>query len=54
MYLKKYKSTVDRKIAEHNSLIESNKRHSERISADLKLILLRQSQLKSLSDSLNK
>lgn len=54
IYLKKYKSTVDRKIAEHNSLIESNKRHSERISADLKLILLRQSQLKSLSDSLNK
>ncbi len=53
-YLKKYKSTVDRKIAEHNSLIESNKKHSERISIDLKLILLRQSQLKSLSDSLNK
>lgn len=24
-YLKKYESTVDRKIAEHNSLIESNK-----------------------------
>ncbi len=54
MYLKKYKSTVDRKIAEHNSLIESNKRHSEQISIDLKLILLRQKQLKSLSDSLNK
>lgn len=53
-YLKKYKSTVDRKIAEHNSLIERNKKHSERISIDLKLILLRQSQLKSLSDSLNK
>lgn len=53
-YLKKYKSTVDRKIAEHNSLIESNKKHFERISIDLKLILLRQSQLKSLSDSLNK
>lgn len=53
-YLKKYKSTVDRKIAEHNSLIESNKKHFERISIDLRLILLRQSQLKSLSDSLNK
>lgn len=53
-YLKKYKSTIDRKIAEHNSLIENNKKQSERISADLKLILLRQSQLKSLSDSLNK
>lgn len=53
-YLKKYKSTVDRKIAEHDSLIENNKKQSEQISNDLSLISLRQSQLKSMSDSLDK
>ena len=51
-YLKEYKSTVDRKVVEYNSLIEKNKLYTERISADLKLIILRQNQLKSLSDSL--
>lgn len=53
-YLKEYKSTVDRKVVEYNSLIEKNKLYTERISADLKLIILRQNQLKSLSDSLKK
>lgn len=51
-YLKEYKSTVDRKVVEYNSLIEKNKLYTEQISADLKLIILRQNQLKSLSDSL--
>lgn len=53
-YLEKYKSAVDRKVAEHNSLIESNKKYSEQIMADLELILLRQRQLQSISDSFNK
>lgn len=53
-YLKEYKTTVDRKVVEYNSLIEKNKLYTERISADLKLIILRRNQLKYLSDSLKK
>lgn len=53
-YLKKYKSTVDRKVVEYNSLIEKNKAYTEKITTDLRLIILRQNQLRSLSDSLKK
>lgn len=52
-YLKKYKTIVDREITKYDSLIKNNERHSMQISRDLKLILQRQSQLKSLSNSLN-
>ena len=52
-YLEKYKATIDRRIAKHNSLIEKNQRETSEISADLKLITLRQSQLKSISETLN-
>lgn len=51
-YLEKYKTTIDRRIAEHNSLIEKNQRETSRISADLKLITLRRTQLKSISETL--
>lgn len=53
-YLKKYKSTADRKIVEYNSLIEKNKVYSEQITADIRLIILRQNHLRSLSDLLKK
>jgi len=52
-YLEKYKTTVDRRIAEHNSLIEKNQREASKISVDLKLITLRRAQLKSISETLN-
>lgn len=52
-YLIRYKSTVDRKIEEHNSLMENNKKQSEKISIDLRLISSRKNQLKSLLDSLD-
>jgi len=52
-YLEKYKITIDRRIAEHNSLIEKNQRETSRISVDLKLITLRRTQLKSISETLN-
>lgn len=53
-YLKKYNATVDRIIAEHESLIENNKRNAAQITTDLKLISLRREQLKSLATSLEK
>lgn len=53
-YLKKYNATVDRIIAEHESLIENNKRNAEQITRDLKLISLRREQLKSLASTLEK
>ena len=52
-YLIRYKSTVDRKIEEHNSLMENNKKQSEKISIDLRLISSRKDQLKSLLDSID-
>lgn len=51
-YLQNYKSTVDRKIAQHNSLIEKNQSETMRISNDLRNITLRQNQLESISKQL--
>ena len=52
-YLDKYKFAVDRRIAEHNSLIEGNQKQTSRMMTDLKLINLRRNQLKTLSETLN-
>ena len=52
-YLDKYKFSVDRRIAEHNSLIERNQKQTSRMMTDLKLINLRRNQLKTLSETLN-
>ncbi len=52
-YLDKYKLAVDRRIAEHNSLIERNQKQTSKMIADLKLINLRRNQLKTFSETLN-
>lgn len=52
-YLDKYKLAVDRRITEHNSLIEKNQRQTSKMVTDLKLITLRRNQLKTLTETLN-
>ena len=52
-YLQAYKSIVDKRIAEHNALIKNNQQQTARIETDLKLITLRQKQLKSISETLH-
>lgn len=51
-YLERYKSTIDRRIDEHNSLMEKNQRQISKVIADLKLITLRRNQLKSISEKI--